>query len=140
VKYGLNITSFGGTYDLHIQGVRVNRDGRMTVKYGCKCKEMAPQIMQCLGVGTRRGRGRGKGREEVLIHRESGKKKPLKGKKGNVEGKSGTASQINTIFRDGTVATSHCNYSSLRYKYGRISGSDTLRALPILFNLIILRV
>jgi hypothetical protein len=92
------------------------------------------------GGGYQEREREGKGREEVLIHRESGKKKPLKGKKGNVEGKSGTASQINTIFRDGTVATSHCNYSSLHYKYGRISGSDTLRALLILFNLIILRV
>ena len=46
---------------LHPQGVRVNHDGRITVNYGCRCKEMAPQVIHCLRVVTRRGRGKGGG-------------------------------------------------------------------------------
>jgi len=54
----------------------VNHNGRIRVKYGCRCKEMAPQVMQCLRVGTRRGRGKGGGPnpsgvwEEVTVEGE----------------------------------------------------------------------
>jgi hypothetical protein len=136
VKFGINITGFERTYGLHLQGMRVNRDGRITVKCGCKCKEMVPQVMQCLRVGTRGGRGKVGGPNPSRVWEEE----TIERKRGNVEEKSETVSHVSTIFRDGTVATSHCNNSSLLCKYDRISGSDTsVRALPILFNFIILR-
>jgi hypothetical protein len=78
VTYGVNITSFEGRYGLHLQGIRVNYDGRIAVKYGCRYKGMASQVMQYLRVGTRRGRGKGGGPNPSGVWEEEiveGKKK-----------------------------------------------------------------
>jgi hypothetical protein len=86
---------------------------------------MAAQIMQCLGVGTRRGRGKRGGPNPSGVWEEE----TVEGGKKERKRKSGTASQISAIFREGTIAASHCNYS-LHYKCDRISGSDTYTTCP----------
>jgi len=138
VTYGINITSFGGRYGVHLQGIRVNHDRRNAVKYECRYKGIAPQVMQCLRVGTRRGRGKGGGPNPLGVWEEEiveGEKRERRSKIWNCVTKQYYSFATLKKFREGTVAISLVNYSSLRYEYDRISGSDTLRALQISFYL-----